>query len=255
MLFTHTTFLGIDPTAGKRPFSFAALDNELSLLALSRGNIDEVLAFCAGQRHAFAAICAPRRPNQGLMLQTEVREVQTPPPRPGRWTNFRLVEYQLRQRNITAPQTSSEEESCPRWMQMGFTLYRRLEVLGYRSYPDEDQSRQYIEVYPHACFTTILETIPFPKKTLEGRIQRQLSLYNQNVDVPDAMRLFEEITRHKLLQGILPFNDLYSQGELDALVAAYTAWLAANHPDEITSLGDPREGQVILPVSELKPRY
>jgi predicted RNase H-like nuclease len=67
--------------------------------------------------------------------------------------------------------------------------------------------------------------------------------------------MFEEITRHRLLQGILPVNDLCSPGELDALVGAYTAWLAATKPDQITLLGDPDEGQIVLPVPELKAHY
>ena len=48
---------------------------------------------------------------------------------------------------------------------------------------------------------------------------------------------------------------LYSQGQLDALVAAYTAWQAATHPLEITALGDASEGLVVLPVAELKRHY
>jgi len=43
MLFTQTTFIGIDPTAGQRPFVYAALDSDLRLLALGEGDLDEVL--------------------------------------------------------------------------------------------------------------------------------------------------------------------------------------------------------------------
>ena len=59
MLFTHTTFIGIDPTAGVRPFTYTALNNELELLALGQGNMDEVLAFVAGQREAIVAVTSP----------------------------------------------------------------------------------------------------------------------------------------------------------------------------------------------------
>jgi hypothetical protein len=96
---------------------------------------------------------------------------------------------------------------------------------------------------------------PFPKTTLEGRIQRQLVLHEHDLHIPDPMRLFEEITRHRLLQGVMPLQDLYSPGELDALVAAYTAWVAATRPSEALLLGDPEEGQIALPVSELKRHY
>jgi hypothetical protein len=73
--------------------------------------------------------------------------------------------------------------------------------------------------------------------------------------IPDPMRLFEEITRHRLLQGVLPVADLYQPSELDALAGAYTAWMAANHPEGILMLGHPEEGQIILPVPDLKRQY
>lgn len=254
-LFYSTTFIGIDPTAGQRPFAYAALDHELHLLALGHGSLDDVLAFAAGQRQAYVAVSAPRRPNQGLLAQEEFRLRLSPSPRPGRWTDFRLVEYQLRQHNLSIPQTCGRESDCPNWMQVGFHLYRRLEGLGYAGFPCPDEMCQMLEVYPHACYAALLGVTPFPKITLEGRIQRQLSLHEQKLRVPDPMRIFEEITRHRLLNGVLPLDDLYSPDELDALVAAYTAWLAALHPERTLLLGDPGEGQIVLPAAELKPRY
>ena len=118
-----------------------------------------------------------------------------------------------------------------------------------------DAPLQWLEVYPHACYCALLGQVPLPKNTFEGRIQRQLALVEQKLDVPDPMDLFEEITRHRLLQGILPVGELYAQGELDALAAAYTAWLAATYPSKVTALGDPAEGVVIVPAAELKRHY
>ena len=255
MFYTNTTYIGIDPTAGVKPFTYAAMDHDLQLLALGQGQMDEVLAFVAGQRAALVAVCAPQRPNTGLMEQAVVREQLSPPPRPGRWVNFRLAEYQLRQRNISIPQTAQEEQDCPNWMQMGFTLFRRLESLDYESYPCEELPRQCLEVYPHACYTILLGHIPFPKHSLEGRLQRQLILHEYQVGVPDPMRIFEEITRHRLIQGILPLETLHSPEELDALAAAYTAWFAGTKPNQVTLLGDAEEGYLVLPTAELKDRY
>ena len=110
-------------------------------------------------------------------------------------------------------------------------------------------------MYPHACFCALLRLTPFSKNTLEGRIQRQLVLHEQDTHIPDPMRVFEEITRHRLLQGQLPLPDLYSPSELDAMVAAYTAWKAATQPGEVTLLGNPQEGQVVLPVKEMQRQY
>lgn len=255
MLFTHNTFLGIDPTAGRRPFSYAALDSDLKLLALGQGSLDDILAFAGGQHRALAAVCAPRRPNQHLMEREAVRQQLSPPPKPGRWLNYRLSEYQLRQHHISTYKTPSTVQDCPTWMQMGFTLYHRLENLGYQPYPTDGASLQWLEVYPHACYCALLGLSPMSKNSFEGRIQRQLVLYGEKLDIPDPMRLFEEITSHRLLQGILPLDNLYSPGELDALVAAYTAWTAAIHPERITHLGDAEEGLLILPTAELKQRY
>jgi hypothetical protein len=105
MLFSDTTFIGIDPTAGVRPFVYAAIDHNGKLLAMGHGTIDAVLAFAAGQRKAIVAVCAPRKPNQGLMTRPEVRQELIPQPLPGRWMNFRMADYQIRQYNIRMPQT------------------------------------------------------------------------------------------------------------------------------------------------------
>ncbi len=255
MLFNHTTFIGVDPTAGQRPFVYAALDHDLRLLALGQGSLEDILAFLAGQREAFVGVNGPRRPNQGVMEQPEVRARLSPQPRPGRWLNFRMAEYQMRQHNISCPKTASQAKDCPNWMRMTFSLYERMESFGFCPFPAPEAPLQWLEVYPHACFTALLEMTPFPKHTLEGRIQRQLILYEKELRIPDPMRLFEEITRHRLLQGKLPLEDLYSPGELDALAAAYTAWAAALHPDQVSLLGDPQEGQVSIPVSDLKLKY
>lgn len=250
MFFTNMVFLGIDPTAGDKPFVYAALDSERRLLALGSGSIDDVLAFAAGQKQALAAVCAPQRPNQGVMAQAEVRQSLSPSPHPGRWENFRLADYLLRQRNISIPQTPADEAHCPNWMRNGFAVYRRLEDLGYKEYPHEVGERQFLEVYPHACYAALLGCLPFHKHTLEGRLQRQLALYEQELDISDPMHFFEEITRHRLMKGVLPFDMIYTAGELDALVAAYTAWLAASHPTQVIRLGDPHEGQIIVPALE-----
>jgi hypothetical protein len=39
------------------------------------------------------------------------------------------------------------------------------------------------------------------------------------------------------------------------MVAAYTAWLAGNEPENISFIGDPREGEIALPAAEILSRY
>jgi len=255
MFFLNMTFVGIDPNADDKQIVYAAIDHEKRLLALSKGTMDDVLAFAAGQRQAVAAVCGPRQPNQGLMKKQEVRANLSRPPAPGRWEKFRVADYCLRQHNFSIVPISESEEDCARWMRQGFEIFRRLRAMGYELYPQPEAKRWCLEVYPHAAFGVLLEQVPFPKHSLEGRLQRQLSLYVRDLDIPDPMKFFEEITRHRLLNGILPLDDLYSPAELDALVAAYTGLIAASQPSQVSLIGDPEEGQVVLPVSKLKSRY
>ncbi len=256
MLFEQMTFIGVDPNAGKRPMSFAAIDRDLRLVCMGSGDVEAIAAFAAGQEYAIAAICGPQRPNQGLMKQEAVRQALNPVPGPGRWEGFRVAEYQLYQHKIRTPRTHAQVENCPGWMQTSFELHARFQGIGYQAYgATAETPLQLIETYPYAAYAVLLAHLPFPKTTLEGRLQRQLMLFRQELDIPDPMRVFEEITRHRLLQGILPLEGLYSPPELDALVAAYTAWMAATHPEQITILGDPAEGQIFLPMDVLKKKY
>jgi len=91
--------------------------------------------------------------------------------------------------------------------------------------------------------------VPMRKDSLEGRMQRQLLLFREGVEIPDPMDAFEEITRHHLLEGSLTLPRLFTHDELDALVSAYTAYVAARHPGRVTLVGDPEEGQIVVPVT------
>jgi hypothetical protein len=112
-----------------------------------------------------------------------------------------------------------------------------------------------LETHPFACYCVLAESIPFPKLTLEGRLQRQLLLSDKGLHIRDAMGFFEEITRFKLMRGILPTDVLYSPEQLDLLVAAYTAWLADRDPEAVIMVGDKEEGQIFLPARSLKQKY
>jgi hypothetical protein len=255
MLFKDTLFIGIDPPSGEAALTYAALDGELNLVALARADLSTLAAFVGGQAGAFVGVNAPRRLNQGLMKKESFREGLTPRPNPGRWTTFRVAEYLLFQKNIRIPKTPEKLGDCPGWMKTGFSLYRRLEELGFKDHPAGDHTQQLLEVYPHAAYTVLLKRIPFLKRNLEGRLQRQLLLHSLSLAVPDPMRIFEEITRYKIIQGQLPLDGLFSVEELEALMAAYTAWKVATEPGEITRLGDAREGVITIPAGVLKSKY
>lgn len=254
-MFQNPIFIGVDPTAGRKPFVFIALDENLSIVQKGSGDMFETLSFIANQQHCTVAVCSPYQPNQRVMEKEEIRRMVSPPLKPGRWVNYRLCEVILRRHRIKIIPTPSREQECPRWMQKGFLFYRQLIKMGFQRYPIENTSNQFIETYPHAAFTILLGRHPLPKHTLEGRLQRQLILYEKNLHLPDPMRFFEEVTRYKVLQGNFPTHLVLLPSELDAAVAAYCAWLAKHDPTSISLIGDPDEGQILIPAREMKLRY
>jgi hypothetical protein len=140
---------------------------------------------------------------------------------------------------------------------MGLELHSRLDQIGFRTIKAGAGSpeRARIEVNPHASFTALLGHRPFLKRSLEGRMQRQLVLYLEGLQIPNPLLALEEITRHRLMTGDMPLHDIYHQEFLDAMVAAYTAYLLALKPDQTTQVGHPEEGWITLPVDQLKDSY
>jgi len=223
-------FIGVEilPTAGRvrNAFVYAALDEERELLAIGQGDRDELLAYLGGQAAAIVAVSAPRRLKSGPAKKTE--------------------ELLIGQGFPLEP-TPGTLKGCPRWMQESFDLFQRLDDFGYAPYPDEESPRQSLETRADAIFWRLLGGKLPLVPSLEGRLQRQLILADQELPVPDAMEFFMEITRFKLVQGDLPLENIHSAGELNALAAALVAWLAGCEPDRIELLGDPADSQIALP--------
>jgi predicted RNase H-like nuclease len=69
------------------------------------------------------------------------------------------------------------------------------------------------------------------------------------------MEFFNEVTRHWLLKGKLPVEHMYTAEELDAMVAAFTAFQATRNPRSVLAIGDRDEGQIIIPTAALLPSY
>lgn len=249
------TFIGIDPTSCNKAFTFTALNHDLKMLTLEEGELDDVMAFIGRLPSAYVAVNAPSGLNIGLVRDDEIRQTLPSLRRASRGKDMRLVEHNLRERGIYVATTPATEELCPAWVQSGFACYESLKKLGYQRYPHTESPYQYLETHAQAAFIALLGQMPFPKASLEGQLQRQLVLHASGISISDPMDFFEEITRHKLLKGILPVGILYHGGELDALITAYVAYKAAIHPDDVVLLGDVTEGQVVLPVKELKERY
>jgi hypothetical protein len=254
MLFADAAYVGVDPASGRKALTYAALDRDLNPLALAEGEIEDLMAFLGGQKSAFVAINAPSRSNCGVVRRMLEKQSLTPGLHQIRGADIRMAEYELRERGILVTGTPGRKEACPAWMQAGFDLYARLSKLGFEASPDSESPYQLMETHPHACFCVLLEQSPLPKPTLEGRLQRQLVLYERGVKIRDAMEFYEEITRFRLMKGILPVDKVHTPEMLDVLAAALTAWMAVHHADQITQVGDQEEGLITLP-GLLKARY
>jgi hypothetical protein len=253
MLFTDSVFVGVDPTSGHKSFTYAALDRGLNLVALGDGEMEDVMAFLGGQPSATVAVNAPSHVNHGLVRRN--MEKQSLTPHTLRGVDMRVAEYELRERGIAVSGTGARESLCPAWVQAGFALYGKLSKVGFKSYPEDGASHQWLETHPHAAFCVLLGASPLQKSTLEGRLQRELLLYEQGVRIKDPMDFFEEITRHKLIRGILPMDLVHLPEQLDALIAAYTAWLAVEKPNSVKRIGHKQEGFITLPAASLKEKY
>lgn len=248
MLFVDFAYVGIDPTSSHKALTYAALDKDLNLIALSAGEAEDVTAFVAGQKAAAVAINAPAGVSRGVARELSPRKKT-------RGVEYRLAEHELRRRGIPVAGTPANAEFCPAWMQAGFNLYRKLGKLGFAKFPNAESKHLLMETHATAAFCALIGRVPLAKSSLQGRLQRQLVLYERGLRVKDPMDFFEEITRYKMIQGNWPLDLLYAPDQLDALVAAYTAWLATNKPEKTFSVGDDREGTIQLPEKELKEKY
>lgn len=247
-------YVGIDPTAGRRPLNYAVLDEQLRIVAEGSGKPEDLLTLIAPFPEVICAVDAPILPNAGLMASGKWRAHFNLPPEGKTWSQYRVCEYELRRRGINLYATPATSADAPGWIRAGWALYERLRQAGFLAYPAESP-RLMFEVHPHATFTVLLDCVPYKKDTLEGRLQRQLLLNDEGVNVEDAMQVFEEITRHHILRGTLNLDGLRWHDELDALAAALTAYYVHAHPNDITPLGDAAEGFLIVPTAALKDRY
>jgi len=248
MLFSECSYIGVDLSPGKKNIQYAAIDDQLDLLALAQGDLNHLLTFLQSQQQASVAIHGPSRPNQGILMDAERREEFLIPMGKGRPGNMRVAEYTLRKHRLPTTRTPDQPKDAPAWMQTSFKLYSLLPESGYHAYnPEQPLQRTYMEVIPETCFAAWLEGNILPANTLHGRMQRQIILYEKGLKVEDPMNYFEEITRFRILQGILPKDVVYPAPAQSALAAAYMAWLAAKRPSSLVMVGIPEEGQIAIP--------
>ncbi len=117
MSIQFTTFIGVEVSPDRvRPFTFAAIDEEMVIRSLGHGKISDAYAFLAGQSNALAAINSPMKTNKGLLKREKIRRTLSPNSHLGRWVNLRLVEYELLERGINVPRTPNTKKKSRLWM-------------------------------------------------------------------------------------------------------------------------------------------
>src|SRR5512138_1974459 len=122
---------------------------------------------------------------------------------------------------------------------------KKITQAGFKPRSKKGSPKQWLETNAQDCFRALIGQNPLHRRTLEGRLQRSALLYEQGLQIRDPVEIFEEITRYKLTQGILPLEDIYSSKELDTLSAAYIAWMAVNSPGQVVATGE-----FVLPAPE-----
>ncbi|GAB4463799.1 MAG: hypothetical protein Kow00120_30140 [Anaerolineae bacterium] len=252
---TERVFVGVDLAAGERAITYVALDARRRIIAQAEADLDGAVAALRAYPRVVCAVDAPQTRNAGLMADPQYRAQLGLRPGASTYSNYKVCEYELRRRGIGLYNTPRDADAAPKWMRFGWRFYAALQAAGMVTWP-EPGARQVFEVHPHACFTVMLGHRPLKKVSLEGRLQRQALLYRAGVGVRDPMTVLEELTPHRLLMGDLSFDGLLLDHDtLDALAAAYTAWLTVERPEQITAVGDPNEGLIVLPTEELKDKY
>jgi predicted nuclease with RNAse H fold len=240
-------FIGIDATVGKRPATIAILNTALRILHCGDVSTTDLVDVIAEYPNAVCGVDAPIEHSRSLLADRSIRQRFGLDPKLKNYNTYRVCEYELRRRGIHSYKTPVERQKAPSWMQESWRLYDRLHEAGFVIYPNIG-SRVMFETYPHAAYTMLLKHRPFAKDTLEGRIQRQLILYKEGVEVSDPMLVFEEWTRHQFLTGQLRTDNLFDHDALDALAAAYTAFLVYREPQNVTAIGESLDGQIVVPV-------
>ena len=205
-------YLGIDPaSAPRRPSAFAVLDDQGSLhdLGLVRED-EELLALARRWRPRYLAIDAPLSLPQGLCCLEE-----SCPCAPASPDGLKAAERALLKEGIGLFRTT-KRSIIKAMVYRAIGLRRALEERGYAV----------MEVYPYASKVRLFGR-PIPKKSTK------------------AGRQWLRQRLEGLVPGLREHSRLLSHDQLDAVVAAYTAYL--HRQGQAEAMGDPQEGVIYVP--------
>jgi hypothetical protein len=249
---SNRIFAGVDCSAGARHLTVAALSHRLEVKYLRELSMEDAVEDLSGFGAISVAVGGPLRPNPS----SASAESLSGEARRGKMVWAREPEAEIRQRGISIRRSHTVEEAAPAAMRAIFQLARELSKRGFMEGATARESPRFLlATRPAACAAVLLGRLPFGRATLEGRIQRQLLLIREKVALPDPMDSLEEMTAHHLLSGRLSLRGILKREELDALLAAFTAWRAVCLPETVTWLGRNSDGWICLPVKQLLDKY
>jgi predicted nuclease with RNAse H fold len=206
------SYLGIDPTSAPgRPSAFAVLDDQGRLQDVGLvGGDDDILALAGRWRPRYVAIDAPLNLPQGMCCLEE-----SCPCTPASPDGLKAAERALLKEGIGLFRTT--KRSIIKAM-----IYR---AIGLRR-TLEERGHTVMEVYPYTSKVRLFGR-PIPKKTTK------------------AGRQWLRGRLEGLVPGLREHEGRLGHDELDAIVAAHTAYLHGQRQAE--ALGDPHEGLIYVP--------
>jgi hypothetical protein len=222
--------LGVDVSLGRGLDAVLMEDGEVkqTWTQLGAGQARDLVK---EHRPLAVAVDAPPRPGLGLLRDPGEAARLPVPPRPGTHLARRIAEYELSRRGIGSHQTHYEEALLFSWMTAGFELYGSLAKAGYPAYLGRGRrDRTALEVFPYASYVALAGCLsPGRRWRLEWRQAVLASV------------------------GVRGLPEEAAIDQVDAACAAFTGERFLR--GEGSTVGDPREGVVVLPVAALQERY
>jgi hypothetical protein len=241
----HLTYIGIDVQAAQKPFYYTALDADLETIACGHGRMGDVLAYLAGQTSAIVAINGPIWAPQAVTVSSQIGLFGGEQNTIG--GSQRWVDDELSTRGYPIVFVPSAWKKAPVWMERSLELAAEIKRLGYVVSGNPSSTRFFFETNTDAAYHQITGNSPYDSRSLEGRLQRQLLLYEFGFHLQDPMSFLEEFTRFRLRTSNVPLAQICVAHELRALMAGATAWLLDHRPETLEHLGQNGEPEIILP--------
>jgi hypothetical protein len=235
----YQTYIGIDVQAVQKPYFYTALNSSLEVIACGHGRLTDVTAYLAGQSSALVAVngpvCLPQNSVQIGLFEANDQASHT---------TARSGDRALEARGFHELAVPDQSKKIPLWVERSLELAEALKKLEYTL---EGSRRVYIETQCDAAYWLATGAMPYESRSLEGRLQRQLLLWEFGLPLKDPMNFLEEFTRFRLRTSQVPMDQILPGHELRAMIAASTAWLADNHPERMEHFGTVNAGEIILP--------